>query len=296
MFKIGEFALLSSISIHMLRHYDKLGLLVPAHIDEATGYRYYSEEQIPVANRICALKDMGIPLKDIAALLLRSAGAKQLHMFLDEKILQKEAEIAALQNQLQRMKSAAGELYGNQDTAYIGAIAVKTMPARIVASYRSTVKTFQQEGDLWRHLNEVCHTLGVRVASPAYSLAVQHGIDEENGCIDVEVQCAVERLYDDTQTVKFLSLPECRFASLASVGAYEKIRPANRFIAKWLVQNGYEMAGPVFSLYHISPQNEVKRRNLSLRCVFRLKIVSKVLTLALCKGVRSYQRKKERTK
>ena len=52
MLKIGEFSVLSQISIHMLRHYDEIGLLIPEHVDDFTGYRYYSECQLPIANKI----------------------------------------------------------------------------------------------------------------------------------------------------------------------------------------------------------------------------------------------------
>ena len=52
MLKIGEFSKLSRVSVRMLRHYDEIGLLPPASIDSATGYRYYSEYQLPVAGQI----------------------------------------------------------------------------------------------------------------------------------------------------------------------------------------------------------------------------------------------------
>ena len=59
MLKIGEFSKLSRISVRMLRHYDEIGLLKPAKIDRSTDYRYYREDQLPIAGRIAALKDMG---------------------------------------------------------------------------------------------------------------------------------------------------------------------------------------------------------------------------------------------
>ena len=46
MLKIGDFSKLSRVSIRMLRHYDDIGLLKPAEIDEFTGYRYYHEQQL----------------------------------------------------------------------------------------------------------------------------------------------------------------------------------------------------------------------------------------------------------
>ena len=46
MLRIGEFSKLSRVSIRMLSHYDDIGLLKPAEIDQFTGYRYYSPEQL----------------------------------------------------------------------------------------------------------------------------------------------------------------------------------------------------------------------------------------------------------
>ena len=50
MLKIGDFSKLSRISIRMLRHYDEIGLMEPRVVDPATGYRYYGEDQLSVAD------------------------------------------------------------------------------------------------------------------------------------------------------------------------------------------------------------------------------------------------------
>ena len=52
---IGDFARLGGISVRMLRHYDALGLLVPASVDPFTGYRRYDARQLERLNRILAL-------------------------------------------------------------------------------------------------------------------------------------------------------------------------------------------------------------------------------------------------
>lgn len=48
---------------------DEIGLLKPAEIDRFTDYRYYREDQLPIAGRIAALKDMGFSLADIVRIL-----------------------------------------------------------------------------------------------------------------------------------------------------------------------------------------------------------------------------------
>ena len=40
MFGIGDFARHGRISVRMRRHYDGIGLLRPAHVDQASGYRW----------------------------------------------------------------------------------------------------------------------------------------------------------------------------------------------------------------------------------------------------------------
>ena len=83
MLKIGEFSVLSQISIHMLRQYDEIGLLIPEHVDDFTGYRYYSECQLPIANKIQALKSMGLGLALIKEILAKYTSNDQLKDYLE---------------------------------------------------------------------------------------------------------------------------------------------------------------------------------------------------------------------
>ena len=45
-FKIGEFSQMMQVTIKTLRHYEQKGLLLPDEVDEWTGYRYYSIDQM----------------------------------------------------------------------------------------------------------------------------------------------------------------------------------------------------------------------------------------------------------
>ena len=45
-YKIGEISNLFGMTPRMLRHYDKIGLLVPSMVDEFTDYRYYSVKDL----------------------------------------------------------------------------------------------------------------------------------------------------------------------------------------------------------------------------------------------------------
>ena len=66
---IGEFSRLSHLSVKALRHYHEIGLFLPAEIDETSGYRRYSTEQLGDAHLIRRLRDLAMPLTDIQAVL-----------------------------------------------------------------------------------------------------------------------------------------------------------------------------------------------------------------------------------
>lgn len=77
MFQIGQFSRLGGISAKQLRAYDELALFRPVWVDPSSGYRYYSPAQLPELRRILALRQLGMPLEEIGALVrggdLRSA-------------------------------------------------------------------------------------------------------------------------------------------------------------------------------------------------------------------------------
>ena len=66
---IGVFSERSGLSPKRLRSYAAEGILVPAAIDPASGYRYYSPEQLHVARIIDALREADMPLADVRAVL-----------------------------------------------------------------------------------------------------------------------------------------------------------------------------------------------------------------------------------
>ena len=72
MYSIGRFASIGRVTVRMLRHWDELGLLAPAHVDPVTGYRSYAPEQLPELAAIVRLRDLGLGLADIGH--IRRAG------------------------------------------------------------------------------------------------------------------------------------------------------------------------------------------------------------------------------
>ena len=73
---IGEFAERCGLSPKVLRTYASAGLLTPAAVDGASGYRYYSQRQLHEARTIALLRQAGVPLRDISTFLNNPSTAR----------------------------------------------------------------------------------------------------------------------------------------------------------------------------------------------------------------------------
>lgn len=62
---ITELAKLRQVSSETLRHYDRIGLLKPDHVDHFTKYRYYSIRQYERLGTILELRQLGMSLDEI---------------------------------------------------------------------------------------------------------------------------------------------------------------------------------------------------------------------------------------
>jgi DNA-binding transcriptional MerR regulator len=66
---IGDFSRMTHLSVKALRHYHDMGVLEPAAVDPFTGYRSYDASQVPAAQVIRRLRDLGMPLDGIRVVL-----------------------------------------------------------------------------------------------------------------------------------------------------------------------------------------------------------------------------------
>ena len=66
---IGDFSRMTYLSVKALRHYHEVGLLEPADVDRATGYRLYRPDQVLTAQVIRRLRGLAMPLEDVRTVL-----------------------------------------------------------------------------------------------------------------------------------------------------------------------------------------------------------------------------------
>ena len=102
---IGRFSRLTGIGVKALRHYDEVGLLVPAAVDDETGYRFYSPDQVDRAEAIGVLRRLDMPLDEIGSTLAAGdpATLREALVSHQRQMASRESELRASMARLQRL-------------------------------------------------------------------------------------------------------------------------------------------------------------------------------------------------
>ena len=269
MLKIGEFSTLTGISIHMLRNYDKIGLLKPEKVESMNNYRFYGEKQIVRANHIQVLKSLGFGLNEISEILVDNMPDDRIKTFLEGKIMEKEESLSITEKQIAQMRHALNEL--DKQNGFTLSVSVKRLPMRRVVSLRDVIREFSEEGLLWERLDRACKANGVKLADVQYCMAMTHSVDFEKGIIDTEVFKIVEQAGPDIGELRFSEMPETEAAVVAFQGIYSRIGDINSYMYHWIVENGYRISGKAFNVYYLSPGNELNPENYVTEICYPIK-------------------------
>ena len=84
MYTIGQFSRLCKVTTKALRHYEKLGLLVPARVEPGNQYRYYTGDQVAILKEIVLMKELGLPLKVIRRMIDRREWPDEVATLLEQ--------------------------------------------------------------------------------------------------------------------------------------------------------------------------------------------------------------------
>lgn len=263
MFKIGDFSQLGQVSVRTLHHYDERGLLKPAEIDDWTGYRFYSAEQLPRLNRILALKDLGFSLGQISQVLEDDVPAEQLRGMLTLKQAEIERQLTEGQTRLVRVEARLRQIEQEGRPSPYEVILKKTATQKI-ASIRAVVPTLDDmptyRCDLYDELYDSLERIRVGPVTPEYAL--YHDVEYMDRDIDMEAAVTVGETPSDTENgrLSFRELPAVgEMASVVHRGSAWEIPQAIVALFAWVGANGYSTAGPYRELHLYGRENDLFR-------------------------------------
>jgi DNA-binding transcriptional MerR regulator/DNA-directed RNA polymerase subunit RPC12/RpoP len=116
MYTTGEIAKKCNVSVRTVQYYDEKGILTPSELTEG-GRRLFSENDVRTLETICFLKELGISLKDIAAILRSDESEDVVTLLLEQRATDLEKEIAEKNEQLSKVKELKGMLSTFEDSS-----------------------------------------------------------------------------------------------------------------------------------------------------------------------------------
>jgi DNA-binding transcriptional MerR regulator len=238
---IGEFSRYCGVTVKTLRHYERMGLLVPNEVDEWTRYRYYDVAQMQQLNGILRLKEMGFSLEEVRELLdegTHKPSVKQL----EEKIKQVEQLLKNLQDRLILLRRMA-DSQAKIDTA--GRIFVQRLPEIVVASHRQVLAKRSDLTALCAHvLGPEIQRIGCKRSLPIYSFVIEHDEEYKTTDVDTEYCEQVEEMMPDTRLIQFKRLPEIPMAvCMKCYGSYQHWYEQKAELFDYIEKQGYQICG-----------------------------------------------------
>ncbi|MEV4757617.1 MerR family transcriptional regulator [Micromonospora sp. NPDC049559] len=248
MFNIGDFAALGRVSVRMLRHYDAIGLLRPARVDPATGYRYYAADQLSRLNRVIALKDLGFTLQQVQAVLEEKVDVTELRGMLRLRRAQLADQLAADTARLLRVEARLRliESEGHMDTAEV---VLRRVPAIRVAELSAVAASYAPEHigpaltPLYPQLLDRMRRAGTEMTGAP--IAYYDGApDASADAVTVHAAFPVSAVPAADPNLTVVELPGIEYAAtLVHHGPMDDADRSMQVLARWIDDNGYRPVG-----------------------------------------------------
>lgn len=273
MYTIGQFSIITRLPAKTLRYYDEIGLLKPARVDEASGYRYYGPEEITQAATVNLFRDLDFSLTEVAELvgLARNGDLGDLAERLrrqEQVVVERKARYDTL---LARLHTLARDV---EKEAVMSAIEVSEK--QIEDQMALTVRKTGPYSELGAMIGSLFQFAGMNQLTPAGApmwICHDKGYQPE----DADLEAAVPVTGDTAQVeavvrarggpvgeeavedpgnrgkVGIRSLPGGRALSATHTGAFDTVGPVYQALMDAAEQRGLAVAGPTREIYLVGP-------------------------------------------
>lgn len=261
MFSIGEFASIGRVSIRMLRHYDEIGLLTPAHVDPFTGYRWYQGTQFAALGEILTYKDLGFRLDEVAQIVQGNCRGDALLAMLAARRLELSRQLDLDAARLRRLDARLRLLEGEPAMSTFTPT-LKPLPTIHLAQASAVAPGFGPEnigpviGPLFEQLRRDLAAAGIALGpNPVATYeALEQGNQEgarANAAYPINSGTALPS--GSQAGFSIVDLPAVELAATAvHHGSPSAIGETWAALHAWIDSNGYQLAGICREVYMVS--------------------------------------------
>ena len=246
-FSIGEFSIITKLSIRSLRFYHDKGLLIPAAIDEFTGYRYYDSNNVETARIIKLLRSYEFSLKDIKDILDSCEESEDLIEHLKEKLLDIKTKISQYKKISHAIETTIQYERENAMTNKTSfEIEEKQLDTILIAGYRMKGR-YDEVGKGFSILGK---KFGRHINGKPMTLYFDSEYKEEGA--DFEPSFPI-RKGQPSEGIEVRELPGGKCVSLIHKGPWDKLGDSYERIMSYIKEKGYETVIPSREIYLKGP-------------------------------------------
>jgi DNA-binding transcriptional MerR regulator len=240
---IGDFSLMTHLSIKTLRYYHQVGLLEPAEVDPDTGYRYYGVEQLPTAQIIQRFRDLGMPIDEVKAVLAAPD--------LDTRNALIATHLGRLEGELEQTRQAVQSLRNLLEPAHTPiSVEHRTLPATQAVGIQEVVD--RSDLVVWFHgaLGELYATIavqGLQPSGPSGGLFASDLFHYERG--EVTMFVPISGKMQTVGRVSPLVVPAAEVAVTVHDGSLANLNDTYGALGVYVSKHALGVVGPVREYY-----------------------------------------------
>jgi DNA-binding transcriptional MerR regulator len=244
---IGDFSRMTYLGVKALRHYHEIGLLEPADIDAETGYRRYLPAQVQTAQVIRRLRDLGMPLEDVKAVLeapdlaSRNAGIAAHLRRMERYLEQAQATVTSLRHLLEEQPPPIEVMYRS------------TVPCRaLLLSDRISMGDAEQWwGAAFDKLRATLAATSAQRAGADGALYSPEFFQSDVG--EVTAFIPVDRDPHPARTAQVAQLPGAELAVAVHQGPFGDLDKTYGALGTFVAERAIGLDGPIRENYLVSP-------------------------------------------
>ena len=254
MLTIGDFSRMTHLSVKALRHYHDMGVLEPAAVDPFTGYRSYDTSQVGSAQVIRRLRDLGMPLDSIAAVLAAPD--------LEARNREIAAHLTRMERQLEQTQASVAALRALlTGPAERPAIELRAIPAVTALAVRQVVDAADLTAwgsGAFDALAAALSAAGLTAAGPYGALYPGDFFELERSEITVFLPATIgdaspgEGGLDPTGRVRLVEIPAVEAAVAVHEGAFSEIDRTYGALGEVVAERAIGVDGPIREYYLVS--------------------------------------------
>lgn len=249
MYSIGEFSKIVSLPIKTIRYYHEQGLLIPVHVDNDSGYRYFDDANVDTARVIKTLREFGFAVREIEKILNEHDEDSDILTFLRrrrDRIVHELQSLSKTQKSIDTVIRIAERNQAVANESYFEIIE-KEIDSVLIAGKRMQGK-YSECGVAFKSLGRA---VGRYINGKAMMLCYDTEHKEDDA--DFEPCMPIRQPKKTIESISVRELPGGRFATLVHKGPYDSLGTSYQKLLSYLNEKKYVAQIPSREVYIKGP-------------------------------------------